>query len=267
MLRNKKQSHRRKDVKMRKIIPEIMILMILLVNVGTKADIVLPYIENFDAKEIGTVFGDWSYPFGMILGSDSNPFGVIVPLDENYLFVSGSQGQSAGVTFSEITNNVDFNLDFCSLPNPNYTPSGAFRGGADFFILADSDYARKPQIGISIDGEMWQTDDLKIYFKAQYLENQEEANIFLGTIEHGEAYDLNIMLNQNIVNVAITGSLTNINYEFVLEQIFPAKEFMIWEGGAPSNEYGLCIDNVATIPEPATLLLLVLGCRLIRKRV
>lgn len=252
---------------MRKIILKIVILLVLLISVVAKSDIVLPYIEDFDDKEIGSSFEDWSDPLGEILGPDNNPFGESMPFSENYLFLSGSQGQSASAAFSEITNNVNFNLDFYSLPNPNYDPPGVFRGGAHFLILADSDYSRDPRIGVEIRGEMWQNpDDLNVSFIADYLDGSSVISIPIGTIGHGEIYNLNITLNQNIVNVNIISSSTSIIYEYILSQIFPADEVMIWEGSAPANEYGVGIDNIIVIPEPVTLLLLGLGALFLRKR-
>lgn len=252
---------------MRKIILKIAILLLLLISVVAKSSIVLPYIEDFDDKEIGSSFEDWSHPLGEILGPDSNPFGESIPFNENYLFLSGSQGQAASAIFSEINNNVKFNLNFCSLPNPNYDPLGAFRGGAGFLILADSDYSRDPRIGVEIHGEMWQNpDDLNVSFIAYYLDGSSKTSIPIGTIGHGEIYNLNITLNQNIVNVNIISSSTSITHEYILSQIFPADEVMIWEGSYPANEYGVGIDNIIVIPEPATIGLLALGTVLVRRR-
>jgi hypothetical protein len=253
--------------KMRKA--KLIFLIILLIGVVAKSDVVLPYAENFDGKQIGSSFEDWSHPLGEILGPGSTPFGENIPFSGNYLFISGSQGQSASTAFSEITNNANFNLDFYSLPNPGYVPPGAFRGGADFFITADSAYARAPRVGVGIFGEMWQNpSDIDVYFKAEYLDGSSIISIPIGTIGHGESYHLSIALNQDIVNVYVTSPSTNINYEYALGGNFPANGVMIWEGSYPANEYGVGIDNMLVTPEPTTFLLLTLGCGfLLRKRV
>ncbi len=158
---------------MRKNICKITILLLLLMSVRAKSEIVLPYTEDFDDMEVGSGFEEWSEPLGEIFGPESSPFGISIPFNGNYLFLSGSQGEGASTGLSEISENVNFSLDFYSLANPNYDPPGAFRGGADFLITAASEYSRDPTIGIRIHGEMWQNpDDLNVSFLAYYLDGE-----------------------------------------------------------------------------------------------
>ena len=251
---------------MQRKIPKIVILLILLINAKAKSVIVLPYMEDFDDKVVGSYFEDWSEPFGEIFGPESSPFGESIPFNGNYLFVSGTQGQSASALFPEITDNINFGLDFYSLPNPDYNPPGAFRGVAGFFISGDSEYSRDPRIGVQIEGEIWQNpDDLNVYFLAEYLDGSSVISVLIGTIEHGKIYNVNIELVEDVVNVNINGLSTDITYEYLLDHNFSANGIVIWEGSAPESEYGVGIDNII-IPEPATLLLLVLGWTFIRKK-
>jgi hypothetical protein len=93
-------------------------MVFVLFSTLAKADVELPYTEDFNDLTVGNSFEDWTYPFGIIYGTGSTPFGVTLPFDQNYLFVSGSQGHSSIIDFSETTKYVEFNCDFYSLPNP-----------------------------------------------------------------------------------------------------------------------------------------------------
>ena len=207
---------------MRRVLIGIAVLqLIALIGERAKAEISFPYFENFDDKVVGNSFDDWDSSLGTILGPDSRPFGENIPFNENYLFISGSQGQSSSTAFSEISENVNLSLKFCSLPNPNYDPPGAFRGGADFLITAASEYSRSPRIGVEIEGEMWQSpDDLEVYFLAEYLDGSSLLSVPIGTIRHGEIYSLDITLNPITANIHLVGPSTDIQYEYVLEQVF-----------------------------------------------
>jgi len=243
------------------------ILLVLLIGAGARAGIVLPYMEDFDDMEVGSSFEDWGVPFGEIFGPTSSPFGESIPFSGNYLFVSGSQGQSAGTAFSEISANVDFSLEFYSLANPNYDPPSAFRGGAQFLITAASEYSRDPQVGVSIHGEMWEEpDDLSVYFLAEYLDGSSRISVPIGTIGHAEIYSLSIAVNPSSVNVRIVGPSTDIQYEYILDQIFWADGIVLWEGSYPGDQYGVGIDNMIVIPEPGMLLMVALGGVFLRKR-
>jgi len=241
----------------------LIVIVLCNLNGFVKSDVILPHVEDFEGFLVGSTFEGWGVPFGQILGSDSRPFGVELPFTDNYLFMSDSQGQSAHISFSEITDTVDLSLDFCSLPNPQYNPTGAFRGGASFFLLGDSAEPRSPRLGITIDGEMHDNPDgLEVRFAKRYFGGVSETTVLLGTLGHGDVYHLNISLEEDKVSILISGESTSLTYEHMLNEILPVEGVEFWEGSYPSEEYGLGIDNIIVIPEPASFFLFSLAATL-----
>lgn len=248
-----------------------VILLILIASQTSNAGTALPYIQDFDGITVGTEFAEWSGsnnpPLGEVLGVDSQPFGVDIPFDDNYLFMSGSQGASGSIGITEPTESLVFSCSFSSVPNPDFITAGAFRGGASFKIHGESEYPRAPYFGVEVHGEMWlEPDALEVEFQAGYFDDGTGREVALGTIEHGQVYDLIISLKPNLVSVQITGLSTNIFYELPFNNSFLAKDVSLWEGSYPPNEYGVAIDNVNITPEPATIALILLGSIFCRKK-
>ena len=252
----------------------ISFVVIVLFSTFAKADFNLPYTEDFNNLTVGSSFEDWTYPFGTIYDNESTPFGVTLPFDQNYLFISGSQGHSAKIVFSEATEYVDFNCDFYSLPNPQNDPDGgAFVGGAQFLIRAEHyipPISRLPRIGIEISGEISadaEADVADVLFRSDYMGGYLWSTK-IGTIKYGDIYNLSINLDEQNVAVNITGESEHISYEYLLDHPFLAKDMFLWEGSAPTDQYGVGIDNVRIIPEPNLILLLSImgGLYLRRKR-
>jgi len=246
----------------------IAVLVAFLISVAGEAAIVLPYVQDFDDMEVGSVFADWDWdPVGEVLGPGSTPFGQTVPFSGNYLFLTGSEAQGTVAFLEESRSTLGFSLDFYSLPNPRYEAPGTFAGGLSFSI-SDSRGGRQGWIIGDIDGDMSQDpDELEVTLRVLPLDSLPGTTIEIGSIRHGEIYNLDVGLNENIVNVFITGPSTSIHYEYVIPgETLLADRIAIGQGGYPGDEYGVAIDNISVIPEPCTLALLALGASVLMRK-